>query len=107
MRTQCQVQKDTQIRKNQKVIRDDKNELVVKSYPKFEQSIIHQSKYKPPNCPSGKQNNCLEFDKGYYCQNCENTFIKQKLQIDKKVPGQDHYFSTGLPYANKRIGENY
>ena len=32
---------------------------------------------------------------------------KQKHQIDKKVLRQDHYFSSRLPYANKKIGEKY
>ena len=34
LRTQYQVQKETQIRKNQNVIRNDNDELVVKKYPK-------------------------------------------------------------------------
>ena len=34
LRTQYQVQNETQIRKNQKVIRDGNNEFVVKNYPK-------------------------------------------------------------------------
>ena len=34
LRTQYQVQNETQIRKNQKVIRDGNNELLVKNYPK-------------------------------------------------------------------------
>ena len=41
--------------------------------------------------------------KGYYCKNCEYIINKQKHQIDKKVLRQDRYFSTGLPYADKRI----
>ena len=47
----------------------------------------------------------LEFDKGYYCRNCDNVINKQKHQIDKKVRRQDSYFSTILPYANKKIRE--
>ena len=74
LRTQYQVQNETQIRKNQKVIRNDNNQLVVKNYP--ENTL--------PNCPSCKQNKWLEFDKGYYCKNCENIVNKQKHQIDKK-----------------------
>ena len=70
LRTQYQVQNETQIRKNQKVIKNDNNELEVKNYPKNNNlPIIQQPKFKPPNCPSCKQNNWLEFDKGYYCQN--------------------------------------
>ena len=32
---------------------------------------------------------------------------KQKHRIDKKVLRQDHYFSTRLHYADKRIKEIY
>ena len=34
LRTQYQVQNETQIRKNQKVIKNDNDQLVVKNYPK-------------------------------------------------------------------------
>ena len=34
LRTQYQVQNNTQIRKNQKVIKNDNDDLVVKNYPK-------------------------------------------------------------------------
>ena len=73
MRTQYQVQDERQIRKNQKVIKNDNNELIVKIYPKNKQPIIQQLKFKPPSCPNCKQNNWLEFDKCYYCKNCEQT----------------------------------
>ena len=104
LRTQYQVQNDTKIRRNQKVIKNiDNGQLIVKNYPKNKQPNIQQQKFKPPKCPSCKQNNWLEFDKGYYCTNCEYIINKQKHQIDKKVLRQDHYFSTRLPYANKKI----
>ena len=45
----------------------------------------------------------MEFDKGYYCRNCEYIINKQKHQIDKKVLRQDHNFSTRRNYANKKI----
>ena len=106
LRTQYQVQNETQIRTNQKVIRDDNNELGVENYPKNKQPIIQQPEYKPPYCPSFKKN-WLEFDKRYYCKNCEYIINKQKHQIGRKVLRQDHYFSTGLPYANKKIREIY
>ena len=105
LRTQYQVQNETQIRKNQKVIKNDNDELVVKNYPKNKQPIVQQQKFKSPNCPSCKQNNWLEFDKCYYCQNCEYIINKQKHQIDKKVLRQSHDFSTRLNYANKKIRE--
>ena len=34
LRSQYQVQNETQIRKNQKVVRNDNDQLVVKNYPK-------------------------------------------------------------------------
>ena len=102
LRTQYQVQNETQIRRNQKVIKNDNNQLVVKNYPKNE-----NKQPKLPNCPSCKQNTWLEFDKGYYCTNCEYIINKQKHQIDNKVLRQDHDFSTRLNYANKNIREIY
>ena len=105
MRTQYQVQNETQIRRNQKVIKNDNDQLVVKNYPENKQPIIQQQKFKPPNCPKCKRNNWLEFDKGYYCKNCEYIINKQKHQIDKKVLRQSHDFSTRLNYANKKIRE--
>ena len=58
-------------------------------YPKNEQLSEQQPKFKLPNCPSCKQNNCSEVDKGYYCRNCEKIFNKQEHQIDKTVLRQD------------------
>ena len=47
----------------------------------------------------------MEIDEGYYCQNCEYIISKQKHQIDKEIHRQDNYFSTRLPYPNKKIGK--
>ena len=105
LRIQYQVQNETQIRKNQKVIENDNDQLVVKNYPTNKQPIQHQPKYKPPNCPTCKRNNWLEFDKGYYCRNCKFIINKQKHQIDEKVLRQERDFSTGLNYGNKKIRE--
>ena len=102
LRTQYQVQNETQNRKNQKVIKNDNDELIVKKYPRNKQPIIKQQKFKPPNCPTCKQKNWLGFDKGYYCKNCEYIINKQKHQIDKKVLRQHRDFSTRLNYANKK-----
>ena len=107
LRTQYQIQNETKIRRNQKVIKNDNNELVVKNYPKNKQPSIQQQKFKPPNCPICKKNTWLEFDKGFYCTNCEYIINKQKHQIDKKVLRQDRDFSTRLNYANKKIIEIY
>ena len=84
LRTQYQVQNNTQTRKNQKAIRDGNNKLVVKNYPKKKQSITQQSTFTLPNCPSCRRNNWLEIDKGYHCKNREYIINKQKHQIDKK-----------------------
>ena len=84
--TQYQVKNNTKIRTNQKVIRNDDNQLVVKNYPKNEnkQPINQQRKFDLPNCPSCKQNRWIEFEKGFYCKNCEYIINKQKHQNDKK-----------------------
>ena len=63
MRTQYQVQNNTQIRRSQKVIKNDNDELIVKNYPKNKQPIQQQQKFKLPNCPSCKQNNWLNLIK--------------------------------------------
>ena len=106
LRTQYQVQNETQIRKNQKVIKNDNNQLVVKNYPKNKNKHPIMQK-QLSNFPSCKQNNWLEFDKGYYCLNCEYIINKQKHQIDKLVLRQSHDFSSRLNYANKKIREIY
>ena len=79
LRTQYQVQNETQIGRNQKVIKNDNDQLVVKNYPRNKQPIIQQ---QLPNFPSCKQNNWLEFDKGSYCKNCEFN-IKQTETSDR------------------------
>ena len=107
LRTQYQVQNNTQMRKTQKVIKNDNDELIVKNYPKKKQPIIQQPKYEPPNCPSIKRNLWLDFDKSYYCMYCGYIINKQNYQIHKKILRQDHYFSTRLPYANKEFRELY
>ena len=105
LRTQYQIQNETQIRRNQRVIMNDNDELIAKNYLKNEQPNIQQQKNKPPYCPSCKQNIWSEFDKGFCCKNCENIINKQKNQIDKKVLRQDRDFATRLNYANKKIRE--
>ena len=65
-RTQYQVQNETRIWKNQKVIKNDNGELEVENYPKNEKPLIQnqQRNFKLPNCSSCKQKSWLEFDKG-------------------------------------------
>ena len=105
--TQYQVKNNTKIRTNQKVIKIGDNELIVKNYPKNKQPIIQQRKFDLPNCPSCKQNTWLEFDKGYYCTNCEYIINKPKHQINKDTRGQSQDFSTRLSYSIKKIREIY
>ena len=103
LRTMYQVQNNIQIRKNQKVIKNNNDELVVKNYPKKKQSNIQQPKFRPIDCPSCKRNTWLEFFEGYFCQNCEDIINKEKHQIDEKVLRQYHYFSTSVFFAHKKI----
>ena len=107
LRTQYQVKNQTQIRTNQKVIRNDNNQLIVKNYPenKNKQPNIQQQKFDLPNCPSCKQNSWLEFDKGYYCTNCEFIINEQKHQINKNIHRQSQDFSTRLNYSIKKISK--
>ena len=84
LRTQNQVTNDSQIRMNEKVIKNDNDQLIVKNYLRNKQPIIQQTKFKSQNCPNCKRINWLEFDKSYYCRNCEFISNKQKHQIDKK-----------------------
>ena len=101
LKTQYQVQNQTKIRRNQKVIKNDKDQLVVKNYPKNKnkQPIIQE---QLPNCPSCKRNYWLEVDKSYYCKNCEYIISKRRHQIGKKVLRQDRDFSSRLNYGNKK-----
>ena len=104
LRTQYQVQNETQIKKNQKIIRNNNNESDVKNYPKIKQPVIQQQpKFKPPDCLSCKRNIWLEIDGDYYCQNCEYIFNEQKHQIDKKVLRQDIIFQLGCSMLIKRL----
>ena len=106
LRTQYQVQNETQIRINQNIIKNNNSQLIVKNYPKKnKEPIIQQQKFKPANCPSCKRNNWLGFDKGYLCRDCEYIINKQKHQINKNVLRQGRDFSTRLNYANKKKGD--
>ena len=52
------------ISKNQKVLRNDNDELIVKTYPKNKQPIIQQQKINLPSGRSCRRNKWLKFDKG-------------------------------------------
>ena len=107
LRTQYQEKNITQIRINQKVKKNDNDQLVVKKYPIKKQPIIQQPKFKSPNWPSCKRNHWLEFDKGWHCQICEYISNEQKHHIDNGVLRQDQYFSARSPHATKNIREMF
>ena len=62
--TRNQVQNETQIRENQKVNKNNNDELVVINYPKNKQPNIQQRKSNLPSCPSCKRKNWSELSKG-------------------------------------------
>ena len=66
-RTQCQVQNDTQIRKNQKVVKNDNNELIVENFAEKEkQPIIEKPKINLTNCLSCKRNSWTKLTHGCF-----------------------------------------
>ena len=67
LRTQYQVQNNTQIRKNQKDIKTNNEKKEVRDYPQNKkQPIIEQPINKRPDCPSCKSNIYVAFDKRWY-----------------------------------------
>ena len=46
LRTQYQIQNDTRIRRNQKVIKTDNDQLVVKNYPKINNQLFNNQIYQ-------------------------------------------------------------
>ena len=60
LRTQNQDQNETQIRRNQKVIKNDNNEIEVKNYPKNENKQPNNQQ-QIPNCHSCQRNNWKKF----------------------------------------------
>ena len=52
--------------------------------PKNKQPNIKQPKFKPPNCPSCKQNKWLEFDKGYYRRAVNILSTNKNINLIKK-----------------------
>ena len=49
---------------NQKVIKNENDELILKNYPKKKQPFIQQRKVNSSSYPGCKRNNWLEYDKG-------------------------------------------
>ena len=108
LRNHYQVENETQIIENQNVI-ENFGKLELKNYPKRKPPVVQhqQLKIQPPNCPFCERINWLEFDKCYFCKNCEDMSKKQKHQIDNKIRRSDQYFCTRLPYANKKNKDKF
>ena len=64
LRTQNQVQNNTQIRNIQKVIANKSNHLVYKKTPKKQTPSIQQPKFKPSNCLFCRRDNWTVFSHG-------------------------------------------
>ena len=83
LRTKYQVLNETHIRRNQEVIKNDTNEILVKNYLKKKQSINQQQKYRPSNCPSCELNIWIKFDKGYYCKIANTLSTNKNIRLIK------------------------
>ena len=104
LRIQNQVIYDSKIGRNQKVIRNQKDELEFKSYLKKIIKKVEKAKIDVgyPQCKSRSR---IEFHKEFYSQNYELiSFWKNQIQkyLDKLTK-----FSTRLPYAIRKIREIY
>ena len=84
LRTQYQVRNIIQIKKNQKLVRNDNHELIVKNNPKKKQTFQQQPMFEQPKFPNDRRDNWLEISKRRYCHNCEYIINKQEHQIDKR-----------------------
>ena len=57
LRTQYQIQNETKLRRNQRVIKIDNDELIVKNFPKNKNKQPIIQKQQLPICSSCKRNN--------------------------------------------------
>ena len=104
LRTQYQVLNETQVRKIQKVIKNDNDELVGKNYPKKKQTI-QQPKLNHRVVLVVNRIIGWNLIKVTVVKFVNMLSTKRNIKLQKKVLRQDLYFSTRLPYANKKIGE--
>ena len=103
LRIQYQLQNEKN-RKDQKLVKNDNDELEVKPYPKNKKNIfIENPQINLPSCPTGKQDKWIEFNKSNFCPGCEYITDKQKHENKKEVLRQDKKFSTRLPYDKQRL----
>ena len=66
MRTQYQVIHETEIRRNQKVIKNENDEVEVRSYPTTKKKKTSEESKLDNDCPIRKQRNWIDFDKGHF-----------------------------------------
>ena len=103
LRTPYQAQNETQIGRNQEVIENNRK-IEVKNYPKNKKQPTHQQpKFKLPYCPNCKQIVCLEFDKGYYCKNCNYIINKQNIRLIKKFSDKIIIFQQDCQMRIRRL----
>ena len=82
-RTHHEVNNETNIRRSQKVIKNEKGELELKSYPerKSEKKTKFFRKIKGSIC---KEKQFIDYDKRICCQKCVFIVNKQKNSRDRK-----------------------
>ena len=102
---------DTKIRRNQKVIKDANNKLIVESYPKKQKEVGNTNIQKKTQCPSCSGNalwlNML--DEYYQCEVCDVVINKTKnmKQVKRSTQTKIKNFSTRLPYGGEQLNEIY
>ena len=105
LRTQYQVINNTKIRRNQRVIKDEDGNLIVKSYPK--KNKIPKENNNISICPSCQRNALIEYPSHYQCEACDVFIQKSKPEINKKDLRKESFFGIRLPYADKKLKEIY
>ena len=74
------MQIETKTRKNQKVKRNDGNEMVVTAYPKTKKKkILDKTNLYLPFCPRCKRSLWIELDCGYYCAKVNSMLKNQSI----------------------------
>ena len=101
LRTQNQVQNQTQIRRNHKVIKNDNNQLMVKNYPKNKQPIKQQQKFVLTNCPSCK----IWINMVYSTYNSTEVMINKLQDLKRKTKLK--FYKNISTYYNEMKDKNF
>ena len=104
-RIQYQVQNVTQIRKNQKVCKKNNSELVVENYPKINNQLFNNEKLMYLHVLVVNKILGWNLIKVFIVKFANMLSTNKNIRLIKKVRRHDHYFSTRLSYADKRIRE--